>query len=294
VLIFEGVKMSMILDTFQRDGFCIIRNAISKELISAANNAIDKFRDINDKNLIEHDLLVEGLLQRVVNLHYSVKPLQKIFIEAMEIGSEVVDQYGEATLYTSLFFELGSQQPLHRDTPYFYSGGNGGYMGVWVALDDVDERNGALVAVRGSHLLPEPDLEKLKEQFHPNSKVPPSSTPLFNAYNEKLIEMAKVANLEVVTCTVQKGDMIIWNPSTLHGGLEHIDKKMTRRSFVMHITPKNMPMHHMDYFFDRSKKINSISREYYKYSGRLFGAGNVVDFRHIKQIPVSQLGTYEG
>ncbi len=284
--------MASYADQFSDDGFCVIPSAIPMNLVERVNLALDSFRKKNDGLLLKYDLLVDSLLQRVVNLHYSVTPLHEIFLASMDAGCEVVDQYGEATLYTSLFFELGSEQPLHRDTPYFYSGGEGGYMGVWVALDDVDENNGALLAVKGSHKILEPNLMELKNRFYPNDDVPPSSTPLFNAYNEALVKMAEQAGLPVITCKVNKGDLIIWNPATLHGGLPHIDKNLTRRSFVMHITPRNMPMQHMDYFFNRAKKVSPVERTYYSKGGRLFLDGDMVDFRHIKQFSVRELGQF--
>ena len=108
-------------ELFKENGFCIIREAISRDLVARANEQIDAFRARNDSLLTESDLLVSGLLQRVVNLHFSVTALQDVFSHAMEVGQKVCDQYGKATLYSSLFYELGSQQPLHRDTPYFFS-----------------------------------------------------------------------------------------------------------------------------------------------------------------------------
>jgi len=284
--------MAAYASDFDTDGFCIVRGAIDPELITRANQHIDAFRTKNDPLLIEHKLLVEGMLQRVVNLHYSVTALQDIFSSAMHAGQEVCDRFGQATLYTSLFFEHGSQQALHRDTPYFYSGSDGGYMGVWVALDDVDETNGALVAVKGSHRLEEPDLDALKNQFHPTSDVPASSTPLFNAYNEELVTEANRKGLVAIPCVVKKGDMILWHPSTLHGGLPHRDKSRSRRSFVMHITPKNMPIKHMDYFFHRDRPIETVEKQYFTHSDRLLSAGDTVDFRHMKAFTVSELGTF--
>jgi ectoine hydroxylase-related dioxygenase (phytanoyl-CoA dioxygenase family) len=166
-------------------------------------------------------------------------------------------------------------------------------MGAWVALDDVDSTNGALIAVKGSHNLPEADLMELKNRFFPNSDVPPSSTPLFNAYNDALVEAANKAGLPVVECIVKKGDLIIWNPATLHGGLPHIDKTRTRRSFVMHITPKNMPMRHMDYFFHRDRPIVGPDEKiYFNYLGRDIVAGSDVDFRHVKKISIKKLGIF--
>jgi phytanoyl-CoA hydroxylase len=236
------------------------------------------------------------MLHRVVNLHYSVRPLLKVFSAAMNAGSDVVDYYGRATLYTSLFFELGSQQSLHRDTPYFYSGTVGGYMGAWAALDDVDENNGALIVIRGSHKLPEPNLSKLKEKFFPEMDVPPSSTPLFNAYNEELISMAakeeRGGRMQKIICNVKKGDLIIWHPGTLHGGLPHLDKNKTRKSLAMHITPKNMPMKHMDYFFHRNKIIEPIYQNYDSFEGRLFRQDSIIDFRHKKTFDIKDLGEF--
>jgi len=165
-------------------------------------------------------------------------------------------------------------------------------MGVWVALDDADENNGALVVVRGSHRLEEPNLEKLKNQFYPTSNVPASSQPLFNAYNAELEAEARAKDLPTVTCVVKSGDMIIWHPSTLHGGLPHLDKNRSRRSFVMHITPENMPIKHMDYFFHRDKPIQAVENQYFTHAGRLLYAGNTIDFRHMKVFTTSELGTF--
>ena len=284
--------MSKFMEDFINNGFCIIPNAISQDLVLQANQQLDAFLAKNHESLSENGLLVDGMLHRVVNLHFCISTLQKIFCDSMRLASEIVDSFGRATLYTSLFFEAGSGQELHRDTPYFYSGSEGGYMGAWIALDDVDENNGALIAVEGSHKIPEPDLKALKDLFHPDEEVPNSSTPLFNAYNESLRRVANDLGLRITTCSVKKGDMILWNPSTLHGGLSHLDKKRSRRSFVMHITPKNQPIKQMDYFFNKAKPIEAEERPYFQIEDRLVAAGSEVSFRHTKSYSVSELGIF--
>ena len=284
--------MSEYAESFLKNGFVIIRRAIDSQLVLETNIQIDAFLAKNSYLLSSNELLVDGMLHRVVNLHFCIASLQKIFCESMRVASEIVDSFGRATLYTSLFFESGSEQELHRDTPYFYSGGSGGYMGAWVALDDVDENNGALIAVEGSHKIPEPDLEVLKNLFHPNEEVPNSSTPLFNAYNDALRMAAKDLGLKITTCSVKKGDMVLWNPSTLHGGLPHLDKSRSRRSFVMHITPENQPIKQMDYFFNQAKPIEVEERTYFRIEDRLVAAGSEVNFRHVKSYSVSDLGIF--
>jgi ectoine hydroxylase-related dioxygenase (phytanoyl-CoA dioxygenase family) len=284
--------MAQLLREFQEKGFCIVRNAISADLVSKTNDQIDAFLSQNSELLFQHDLLVDRMLHRVVNLHYCITALQNIFCRSMEAASEVVDNYGRATLYTSLFFEAGSEQELHRDTPYFYSGGDGGYMGVWVALDDVDEGNGALLVVEESHKIGEPDLDDLKNRFFPNEEVPVSSTPLFDAYNKELRTIANDLKLKTTPFIAAKGDMIIWNPSTLHGALPHIDKERSRRSFVMHITPQDQPIKQMDYFFNKAKQIEKQEKIYTQVEDRLIAAGSEVNFRHIRSFSVSDLGLF--
>jgi phytanoyl-CoA hydroxylase len=284
--------LSKYLEDYANDGFCIVRQAVDLELVRKVNTDIDAFFAQNQDLLVKHGLLVDGMLHRVVNLHYCISTFQKIFTESMRAASTIVDSFGKATLYTSLFFEAGSEQELHRDTPYFYSGGEGGYMGVWIALDDVDENNGALIAVGGSHKISEPDLHKLKDLYFPNAEVPESSTPLFDAYNRELREISKSLKLKTTTCLVEKGDMIIWNPSTLHGGLPHLDKSRSRRSFVMHITPRNQPIKQMDYFFNRDKPIEATDIPYFEFEDRLIAAGSEVDFRHLKSFSASDLGFF--
>lgn len=279
-------------EAFDRDGFCIIRNAVSRETVERANLAIDDFRFKHEELLIKHELLANNLLQRVVNFHLSIIPLKDVFFESVESASEITDDFGKATLYTSLFFELGSQQPLHRDTPYFYTGKNRGYMGVWAALDDVDEDNGPLIAVKGSHKLGEANLTELKQRYHPDGVVPESSPELFDAINEQLVDLAEGAGLETHVCRVNRGDVIVWHPETLHGGMRHKAVSKTRRSFVMHITPKNTAVRHMDYFFDRSKKIPEVEKKYEDIQGRLIEQHQVIDFMHKKPFDPKSLGFF--
>jgi phytanoyl-CoA hydroxylase len=284
--------MNFYSNFFNENGYCIIPNVIPTHVLDLANSKVNEFFRRNFNLLNENNLLVNGMFQRVVNFHCSINSLKDIFYYSVTAGSSICDVSSPSTLYTSLYFEFGSEQPFHRDTPYFYSGINNGYMGIWAALDDADSENGALVVIKKSHLLPEPDLDLLKNKFFPNSPVPPSSTPLFNAYNNELMNIAIKNNLEIITCKVNRGDVIFWNASTLHGGLNHINLQKTRRSFVMHVTPKDMPIHSMDYFFDKSKKIISTPLDYENFRGRLILKGNAVDFAHKKSFNIDQLGIY--
>ncbi len=88
--------------------------------------------------------------------------LLKLFTEnkaALEFQDLLYQQ--ETVLYTSLFYERGSAQDLHRDTPYFSTRPEYRYFGMWVALEDVDAQNGPLMVAPGGHLLDELDREAM-------------------------------------------------------------------------------------------------------------------------------------
>lgn len=56
-----------------------------------------------------------------------------------------------AGVYTSLLFEYGSQQPIHRDSPFFHTFPINYFFGVWFALEDIHPDSGPLMYVSGGH-----------------------------------------------------------------------------------------------------------------------------------------------
>jgi hypothetical protein len=56
-----------------------------------------------------------------------------------------------AGIYTSLLFEYGSQQPIHRDSPFFHTFPINYFFGVWFALEDIHPDSGPLIYVPGGY-----------------------------------------------------------------------------------------------------------------------------------------------
>lgn len=134
--------------------------------------------------------------------------------------------YGRrARAFQTLNFPVGTEQKTHSDTIHFNSDPAGFMAGVWVALEDIDERNGALKYYPGSHRLPEVTMQDvgagLGYQHYPD----------YEAHIESLVERE---GLMAERGRVARGEVFIWHGNLLHGGGSHPDRSRTRHSQVTH------------------------------------------------------------
>ncbi|AIF49236.1 phytanoyl-CoA dioxygenase family protein [Dyella japonica] len=260
------------------EGYAVIRGAVDAKVCDDINQRIANFKQRNAKavarNLDEH-----GRLYRVVNLHLAVDAITQLLVRNAAIG--VCDRFfGEPTsLYTTLYYERGSEQSLHRDTPMFCTTPSERYLGVWVALDDVSDDNGPLRVVPRSHLLPPIDLARMRRDVFGDGSIAPLSPEGWNAYQEEVQRQCNEANLAFLPMHAQRGDVIVWHPQLFHGGAPHLSPR-TRRSVVMHVTPKGVPVGHMDVFFDPAKAVSRAKWGYYQRGDRHVAKFKRVDFGH--------------
>lgn len=267
-----------LLENLERDGFVVVSGAVDAALVDELNQRIARFKQRNAKaasrNLDEH-----GRLYRVVNLHLAVDALTRLLTDNRAIA--VCDRFfGEPTsLYTSLYYERGSEQGLHRDTPLFATTPAERYMGVWVALDDVSDDNGPLMVVPGSHKLPPVDVQALRREVFGDGPIDPMAPAGWTAYQAVVAAQCETAGLTARPVHVARGDVIIWHPQLFHGGAPHAAAR-TRRSVVMHVTPKGTPVGHQDVFFAPSTARQIAPWRYYRRGDRDIARFRHVDFGH--------------
>jgi phytanoyl-CoA hydroxylase len=269
-------------------GITVIRGALPAYL---CDNLRDGFVDFAYRNprIFNQYQDEYGHYPRIINLHVVFAPLFDLLQQnpiALGVQDYLFDS--ETVLYTSLFYERGSGQPVHRDTPYFATRPEYRYLGVWVALEDTDVDNGPLMVVRRGHLIPEFDREAMARQFYANlDDIEASSDRLWNAYQTKLARECELVGLRTEPVCVEKGDTIIWHPQAPHGGSDIRDLRRTRYSFVMHTTPVGVPVYHHDVFFHPSKPFSDKAPwGYVKPGDRRYADFRDVSFGH--QRPHSQ------
>lgn len=277
------------LDVMMRDGYVIVPGGVSRRRCAEALAAIDDFRHRNAA-VVARNAADAGQMYRVANLHVAIDALLDVFAEngALSVCDEFFD--AETALYTSLYFERGSEQELHRDSPLFATRPEGRYLGVWTALEDIDADNGPLVVVPGSHVLPPVDTAAISRSVYGDRPVPARDPAAWNVYQRTTQQMAADAGLAPIEVHVRAGDVIVWHPLALHGGAPHRSPDRTRRSFVMHVTPLGTPVFHQDVFFDPDLEVSETpSWTYARHGGRRYAEFQAVDFGHEYVVPARDL-----
>lgn len=281
------------INDFLTDGFVIVKNAASKERVQAAREAFYNFRRLNADLFARHEN-ENKVVERIVNLHMHLPEIRDLFVScdrALRIQDYLFGT--ETVLYTSLFFELGSQQPIHRDSPAFSTIPEYNYFGMWIPLDDVEADNGPLIAIRGGHLIREANRRAMAQKHFPDiSAVPDSHLELWMDYQADVVRRADLYGMSVIELHVSAGDVIIWHPQLPHGGAKHLNMQKTRCTVVAHTTPIDTPVYHMTKFFNPDKEFSATPRWDYlpiNNERRFANHGTIVDFNHKEAVQCSDL-----
>ena len=267
-------------------GYTVVKASVSSGLVDDAVDEFHEWKLRNKDKFLSSFFKFEDKMDRIINIQAKLGIFNECFVSNKALAVQDYLFASETTLYTSLFFEVGSAQNIHRDIPLFWTNPPNMYFGTWLALEKTDSENGPLVVIPGSHKLPLFDrAEIMRKAGFTNKKIDPLEEKLWNAYQEHVYSECKINSLELEEVHVDKGDTIIWHPLLAHGGKEILDKKRTRLSHVVHTTPYNTPVFHMDVFFNTKSKVPvNAPWKYENFKGR-----NVV--RH-KNLSIKHLDNY--
>lgn len=277
----------------EEEGFAHIRGGFRPGVVESVLRGVKESLRRNSAVLGRH-VDSDGHYPRIINWHLIHKPLLRLFAEN-PVALAVQDRFFNArsALYTSLYYERGSAQSVHRDTPYFCTRPEYRYLGVWVALEDANEWNGCLQVIRKGHLIPELDRPALAlKYFETLDEIPPGSPAgrdvLWDEYQARVIQSCSDNGLLPEPLEAQAGDVIIWHPQLPHGGTHIKDLSRTRHSFVMHVTPEKTPVYQQDVFFNPAKRMPELAPwAYGRFGDRKFAHCESIDIGHRETRPVA-------
>lgn len=274
------------ISNFLDAGYVVLPGSVDQQVIHAARRAffehVKKYEEIYAPHRNQN-----GYFARLVNLHMALDQFKDIFTKntlALEIQDWLFGQ--ESACFTSLTFQSGSEQAIHRDSPYFTTYPEYYYFGVWVALEPVNDQNGALSVIEGGHLVHEPDRFELIAQIYPeDAPINPMDPKLWDVYQTKVQEMCLARGMATKTVAMEPGDTLIWHPHLPHGGSPIYDKTKSRFSIVNHVVPMNVPVSGMEHFYGRKAPVTALNYSYINYDGRNFLHHENVEFAHTDPVP---------
>lgn len=220
------------IENYIETGYIVLKNFLPESKIEEVNLEID--------SLLKNKKVKFKYGNKIMFAIHQSKLLQEIGKNQslLELLNSFLD--GQAKLFQSINFIHGSEQDTHSDSIHMTTYPLGGLLGVWIALEDIDESNGALHYYPGSQSLPyylNEDYDNVGSKFLIGDKD-------YSAYEQMLQSKIKELSLQKEIFRAKKGDVLIWHANLLHGGEPHTDKSKTRKSMVFHFFKEGSICYH--------------------------------------------------
>jgi len=268
-------------DRFMQNGYLVFENVISNAM---CDRVTDEFRGLCERNGDYFDQFRDehGYLERIINIHLTMPVLVEMFASATPVLAFQDALFGAPTsIYTSLYYEKGSGQSLHRDTPYFTTRPEYCYFGTWFALEDTDAGNGCLEVIPGGHLVPELDREAFVRAAAGDDEIGSINNRLFDKYQGDVLAECDKQGLSAIQVPMKRGDVLVWHPQLPHGGGLIAERTRTRNSIVMHTVPEGSPVYHAYAFFDPKKQLSAQAPwQQEELFSRKFAAHDTIEVMH--------------
>ena len=206
--------MAAIARQYHTDGYAVIPGVVSDDVIMRVIE--DMIEPLSERNRVQDAWKFSSAVRELAVMPEVLEVLRVLY------GREPVP-------FQTLNFEYGTQQRAHSDTVHFSSLPRRYMCGVWVALEDIDTRNGPVFYYPGSQRLPDPFFQRF------GLEAGLASYPDYEVAQEALLAAHGLAPVEF---HAKAGDILIWSANLVHGGRPILDDGRTRWSQVTH------------YFFD--------------------------------------------
>jgi phytanoyl-CoA hydroxylase len=217
---------------FDNNGFAILKNFIPKEVIDNINNTVESMLAKQELSFRYGNKIMFG--------YRKIEALRAIASDPDFVALLSALLTDDAKLFQSINFLSGSQQKTHSDSIHMTTFPLGGLLGVWVALEDIDDDNGPLHYYPGSHKLP----YYLNKDYDNEGGFWLNGDKTYSAYEEMMRRKIEEFGLAKKTFKAKAGDVLIWHANLFHGGEPHLNKAKTRKSMVFHYYANNRVCYH--------------------------------------------------
>jgi ectoine hydroxylase-related dioxygenase (phytanoyl-CoA dioxygenase family) len=214
---------------FHENGYAIIDLELSDDAITDLVDEIDKINSEQDVKVQEQGYhYSKG--KRIFEGWKRSKLLKSLSLNQIVLNKLNILYKKPVIPFQTITFNYGSNQPFHSDVIHFHSMPHRWLAACWVALEKMDENNGSLVYIPGSHKLPIFDFYDLKIKAPEYGKQFDS----YAEYENFIQQLVDSKELKTETLICNPGQALLWSANLIHGGAEIKDQMRTRYSQVTH------------------------------------------------------------
>ncbi len=208
---------------YNENGFVVIPKLFSSEIMDTIRLDMDNkgynpdFKMANQRDNVRiQDFWMHSESTKKVSCNETILEILEMLYEREPIP------------FQTLNFRVGTQQRAHSDTIHFSSIPAKFMCGVWVALEDITDQNGAVFYHPKSQNLPEYNFSHFK------SEPTDTSYDDYIKYEDFIEKIIGASNFEKKPFYAKKGDVLIWSSNIIHGGSKVLNEQSTRYSQVTH------------------------------------------------------------
>lgn len=240
---------------YYEEGYVIIdlelENSVINDIVS------DMYKATTEKDTVYHpDHVTYTESKRIFEEWKKSKPIANLTVHP-KVMSVLEMLYNKKPFpFSTINFIKGSNQPLHSDIIHFHSVPSLWMAGVWVALEDVDEKNGTLQIVPKSHKWPIIEYDTLNLP-HPD-EIENGEAENYLEYENFIEDLVTTMNGTKISVPLKKGQALIWAANMLHGGcnVEGItDFNKTRLTQANHYFFEGCQEYYCPMFSNKNKGI---------------------------------------
>ena len=227
---------------FIQNGYVVLRGVVPTDKVDAFSSFFDAMWDnppagltalIHTKGGTESPHVSPEMRDKpckVVNLHEHHADGYDLVLHPVVTDFLAAIYERPPTIFQSMAFRFGSQQPIHLDTAYLALTEPMSMMASWVPLQDIEEGSGELIFYPGSHRVRERLYGGVSKSYFGYEQ---GHTKLF----DEVVAECEAKGIRQERFLGKRGDVLLWTSDFAHGGAKITKPGSLRRSLVSHYMP---------------------------------------------------------
>jgi phytanoyl-CoA hydroxylase len=230
---------NVVRHAYQEHGYVVLRNVLPDEPIDRFTQAFETIKQ-NPYFVYYSQSLQRCMRPSVSERGYLIESMQNasrlalhrdfartfqdcIYHQAVARALSLVSGAQQHVSWQNMLFDQSTGTVEHQDSWYLDTDPPGQLMGVWYALEDIEEGSGPFFVCPRSHKL---------------GMLDRAAYPEHRAFVAAVRNLMGEHSLELEPCLLRRGDVLIWHPYLVHGALTQTDAALSRKSFTSHFYPR--------------------------------------------------------